>query len=108
MQALARTGNICQLFRERPITGTRAQDDFITMLDLVNVSCQRGERRLFSGLNRGMKPGTLVAVHGINGSGKTILLRILGFFFGRRRAHSLEGQPIRVEDVSVSPVISAH
>jgi heme exporter protein A len=47
------------------------------MLELVNLSCQRGERRLFSNLSMAVAPGALVAVRGKNGSGKTSLLRML-------------------------------
>lgn len=47
------------------------------MLELVNLNCQRGERRLFSSLSMAIHPGTLVAVVGENGSGKTTLLRML-------------------------------
>jgi heme exporter protein A len=37
----------------------------------------RGDRRLFSGLNLSLSPGTFLQVIGPNGSGKTSLLRIL-------------------------------
>ncbi len=47
------------------------------MLDVVNLSCQRGERRLFSGLTLSVASGKLLAVSGENGSGKTSLLRML-------------------------------
>ena len=46
------------------------------MLQAVGLSCRRGERRLFSDLNVRVEPGTLLAVVGENGSGKTSLLRI--------------------------------
>ncbi len=46
------------------------------MLQAVTLSCRRGERRLFSDLNVKVEPGTLLAVVGENGSGKTSLLRI--------------------------------
>jgi len=47
------------------------------MLEVVNLGCVRGQRRLFSGVNLRVTPGTLVQVHGPNGSGKTSLLRII-------------------------------
>jgi len=47
------------------------------MLELVNLGCQRGERRLFSNLSVAINPGKLVAIAGENGSGKTSLLRML-------------------------------
>jgi heme exporter protein A len=46
------------------------------MLQAVTLSCRRGERRLFSDLTAKVEPGTLLAVVGENGSGKTSLLRI--------------------------------
>ncbi|MGQ0666914.1 MAG: cytochrome c biogenesis heme-transporting ATPase CcmA [Nitrospiraceae bacterium] len=47
------------------------------MLQAVAVSCTRGERRLFSDVNVRVEPGTLLAVVGENGSGKTSFLRML-------------------------------
>jgi heme exporter protein A len=47
------------------------------MLEVVNLGCVRGQRSLFSGVNLSVTPGTLVQVHGPNGSGKTSLLRIV-------------------------------
>lgn len=46
------------------------------MLQAVALRCSRGERRLFSDLNVKVERGTLLAVVGENGSGKTSLLRI--------------------------------
>lgn len=46
------------------------------MLQAVALGCSRGERRLFSDLNVKVDRGTLLAVVGENGSGKTSLLRI--------------------------------
>ena len=47
------------------------------MIEAVNLSCVRGDRRLFKGLNFVTKPGELLEVRGPNGSGKTSLLRIV-------------------------------
>jgi len=47
------------------------------MLEAINLSCVRGTRRLFQGLNFSATPGELIELRGENGSGKTSLLRIL-------------------------------
>jgi heme exporter protein A len=47
------------------------------MLEVSNLDCARGERRLFRDLNFILEPGTLLEVRGANGSGKTSLLRML-------------------------------
>jgi heme exporter protein A len=47
------------------------------MLEAVNLSCARGERRLFSGLNFSLPAGGFLQTFGPNGSGKTSLLRIV-------------------------------
>ena len=49
----------------------------LTMLELSKLGCVRGDRRLFSGLDFAVSPGTFVQLTGPNGSGKTSLLRIL-------------------------------
>jgi heme exporter protein A len=47
------------------------------MLEIAQLECVRGERRLFTGLNFSVAPHTLLEVRGPNGSGKTSLLRNL-------------------------------
>ncbi|MCL2830612.1 MAG: cytochrome c biogenesis heme-transporting ATPase CcmA [Betaproteobacteria bacterium] len=47
------------------------------MLEVLNLECVRGERRLFAGLEFRMDSGEALHVQGRNGSGKTSLLRIL-------------------------------
>jgi heme exporter protein A len=47
------------------------------MIEMIDLSCARGERLLFSGLGLTLKPGELLTVLGENGSGKTSLLRML-------------------------------
>ena len=48
-----------------------------TMLQTVALSGSRGQRQLFSDVSVTVRPGTLLAVAGANGSGKTSFLRIL-------------------------------
>ena len=47
------------------------------MLDAVNLTCDRGGRTLFAGLELAVTPGSLLRVAGPNGTGKTSLLRML-------------------------------
>ena len=47
------------------------------MLEVVHLTCLRGERTLFSDLSFSLSPGELLQVAGANGSGKTSLLRML-------------------------------
>ncbi|HEY8203795.1 MAG TPA: cytochrome c biogenesis heme-transporting ATPase CcmA [Pyrinomonadaceae bacterium] len=47
------------------------------MLEVINLGCIRGDRRLFRGLNFEVSPGTLLELRGPNGGGKTSLLRII-------------------------------
>jgi heme exporter protein A len=46
-------------------------------LSLIDLGCARGNRQLFSGLSLDVKPGQLLRVRGVNGAGKTSLLRML-------------------------------
>jgi heme exporter protein A len=47
------------------------------MLEVGNLACSRGDHRLFTGLSFALRPGELMQVQGVNGSGKTSLLRTL-------------------------------
>ncbi len=47
------------------------------MLDVINLTCARGDRPLFRNLSFRLEPGQLLHVRGENGSGKTTLLRTL-------------------------------
>ncbi|MBC7609982.1 MAG: cytochrome c biogenesis heme-transporting ATPase CcmA [Polaromonas sp.] len=46
-------------------------------LQLQDLACIRGSRQLFNGLSIATSPGDLLRVRGVNGAGKTSLLRML-------------------------------
>jgi heme exporter protein A len=47
------------------------------MLEVSNLECVRGDRRLFKDVSFSLRAGELLQIHGPNGSGKTSLLRML-------------------------------
>jgi heme exporter protein A len=47
------------------------------MFSVSNLSCSRGDKRLFSGVSFTLEPGQWLHLEGDNGVGKTSLLRIL-------------------------------
>ncbi|MHB1085179.1 MAG: cytochrome c biogenesis heme-transporting ATPase CcmA [Thiobacillus sp.] len=66
------------------------------MLEVVELGCLRGERRLFSGVSFSLKPGGLIWLQGGNGSGKTTLLRTLcGLIHAMAGEVRWDGEPIR-------------
>jgi len=46
------------------------------MFSVYNLSCSRGDRRLFSGVSFALRPGEWLHLEGDNGVGKTSLLRL--------------------------------
>jgi heme exporter protein A len=49
----------------------------LTILEVNNLTCVRGERLLFSDVSFALSPGGFIQLTGPNGSGKTSLLRIV-------------------------------
>ena len=65
------------------------------MLQVQNLCCERGDRRLFSSLDFSLTPGSLLTIEGANGSGKTTLLRTLcGLFSASSGEVMWQGQTI--------------
>jgi heme exporter protein A len=66
------------------------------MLDVSDLECTRGDRRLFTGLCFDLPPGTLLHVEGPNGSGKTTLLRaVCGLLQPQKGDIRWDGENIR-------------
>lgn len=66
------------------------------MLEVSQLECRRGDRRLFSDLSFALGTGTLLHVRGRNGTGKTTLLRSLcGLFMPESGEIRWNGESIR-------------
>jgi heme exporter protein A len=48
------------------------------MIEAVDLTCERGERLLFSGLSFSAENGTLLRIAGPNGTGKTAVAHACG------------------------------
>lgn len=81
------------------------------MLEISDLACARGDHRLFSGLSFSLSAGELMQVEGVNGSGKTSLLRALcGFLMPEAGAIRWRGEDIRElrEDYHAEMVYLGH
>src|SRR5207302_4779332 len=81
------------------------------ILDVANLECVRGDRRLFRDISFSMTPGTLLQLTGPNVSGKTSLLRIIcGLMSPENGEVCWEGANIRSlgEDYSRSVTYIGH
>ena len=66
------------------------------MLEICNLACTRGDHLLFSNLSFSLSAGELLQVEGVNGSGKTSLLRTLcGFMMPTAGEIKWRGQSIK-------------
>jgi len=66
------------------------------LLEVVKLSCARGDRPLFRHLSFHLKPGELIHLQGPNGAGKTTLLRTLcGLSRPLEGEIRWQGQPVR-------------
>ncbi|HEX8963302.1 MAG TPA: cytochrome c biogenesis heme-transporting ATPase CcmA [Rhodocyclaceae bacterium] len=66
------------------------------MLTAHGLTCVRGERRLFAGIDLAVGPGEWLHVRGENGAGKTSLLRLLvGLMQPAEGEIRWDGQPVR-------------
>jgi heme exporter protein A len=66
------------------------------MLEICDLACARGDNILFSNLSFSLSSGELLQVEGINGSGKTSLLRALcGFLLPEAGVVRWRGEDIR-------------
>ncbi len=69
------------------------------MLNVSNLACVRGERRLFDGVSFTLEPGQWLHLEGENGAGKTSLLRIVCGLLHREAGEiRWNGQPVSEVD----------
>jgi heme exporter protein A len=75
---------------------SRRDSDRLPPLDVVDLACRRGNRRLFGGVSFRVEPGQAIWLRGRNGRGKTSLLRILaGLSTPAAGEVLLDGQPLQ-------------
>jgi len=66
------------------------------MLEVVDLECVRGDRRLFTNLSFSLSKGELLYLYGHNGSGKTTLMRaVCGLLHPTEGEIRWDGEPIR-------------
>ena len=70
---IIRAGRFASNPRDLPVRATEHDSDGEPLLEIVGLSCMRGDRLLFEGLSVRVSAGQVVQVHGPNGSGKTTL-----------------------------------
>jgi heme exporter protein A len=69
------------------------------LLDVADLACRRGGRKVFDGLSFSLSAGELLALVGRNGSGKTTLLRALALLVRaeagaiRWQGHDVQAEP---------------
>jgi heme exporter protein A len=69
-----------------------------TILDVSDLACRRGGRRVFEGLSFALAKSELLALTGRNGSGKTTLLRALALLVPARTGAILwQGEDVRTD-----------
>lgn len=66
-----------QKFNTMITHGRKSGGGQTNILDVANLECVRGDRRLFRDVSFSLTPGTCLQLTGPNGSGKTSLLRII-------------------------------
>ncbi|KJV69170.1 heme ABC exporter ATP-binding protein CcmA [Candidatus Neoehrlichia procyonis] len=75
------------------------------MLECINISCYRGEKRLFNNLSFSASRGSVTLIIGGNGSGKTTLLRaMIGLFPIKSGSIKFCNCPIKLLDSYLSQV----
>lgn len=81
------------------------------MLEATEISCVRGNRELFRDLSFRVEEGTALRIHGVNGAGKTSLLRMIaGLSPVNEGRITWQGQPLSKlgDDYSGSLVFIGH
>ena len=79
------------------------------MLEVVDLTCERGERSLFSGLSFAAPSGTLLRIAGPNGTGKTSLLKLMaGIYSPTSGRCEVQGRRVSLLDMTSAYAVFAN
>ena len=80
-----------------------------TLLTIENLSCRRNNRQLYSAINLSIVTGEIIQIVGVNGCGKTSLLRqICGLLPADEAIFCWQNQPCRPLDYSDELIYCGH
>ena len=93
--------------RNRTVSMNRQKEVFMNLLTMENVSKSFTERMLFDNINLGINDNDRIGVIGINGTGKSTLLKIIAGLEEPDSGTITKGKKVRIEYLPQTPVFDS-